>query len=67
MVSFKGKGGVRNIDTVSYPPKHGQITESYPESTNPYRIIPLIIKSYPYTKSHPNIGYDSVICPILPR
>ena len=42
----------------------GQITESYPESTNPYRIIPLITESYPYTKSHPNLRYDSVICPL---
>ena len=28
----------------------GLITESYPETMNPYRIIPLITESYPYTK-----------------
>ena len=41
---------------------YGQIIESYLESTNPYRIIPLIIESYPYIKSHSNMGYNSVIC-----
>ena len=40
----------------------GRITESYPESMDPYRIIPLITESYPYTKTHPNMEYDSVIC-----
>ena len=40
----------------------GRITESYPESMDPYRIIPLITESYPYTKIHPNMGYNSVIC-----
>ena len=39
----------------------GQITESYPESINPYRIIPLITESYPYTKSHSNIEYNLII------
>ena len=43
----------------------GRITNSYPESMDPYRIIPLITESYPYTKFHPNMGYDSVICHCL--
>ena len=30
--------------------ENGLITESYPETKNPYRIIPLITESYPYTK-----------------
>ena len=49
----------RDISTI------GRITNSYPKSMNPYRIIPLITESYPYTKSHPNMGYDSVICHCL--
>ena len=43
----------------------GRITNSYPKSMDPYRIIPLITESYPYTKFHPNMGYDSVICHCL--
>ena len=78
MTFFRHESVISMIWSTSYrgPPKSlvcgsklagnfGQITESYPESTNPYRIIPLITESYPYTKSHPNMGYDSVICHCL--
>ena len=41
------------------------LIETYPKSMDPYRIIPLITESYPYTKFHPNMGYDSVICHCL--
>ncbi|KAF6223168.1 hypothetical protein HO173_013243 [Letharia columbiana] len=44
------KGTKRSKLAPVIPSKVGLITESYPETINPYRIIPLITELYPYIK-----------------